>query len=110
MMIWLSLWMPACLAMGAAAQVSAPGSMACDCPFAGQPGGMAAACAHVDGLGTYLDAKSTPVDLHVFHAVPATPIEGSVPVRDPVTVSPPVDGPPPYSRRSLHLQYCVFLI
>lgn len=109
MMLWLSVWTPACLAMGAA-QSSMPSSIGCNCPFAGQPGGMAAGCAQVDGLSTYFHAKSTSTDTPSFHVLPMGPVEWSAPVRRVTTALPKLDLSPPPSHRPLNLRYCVFLI
>ncbi|HEV7164236.1 MAG TPA: hypothetical protein VGO35_02460 [Gammaproteobacteria bacterium] len=109
MMVWLSLWTSACLAMGVA-QASMPSSMGCHCPFADGQGGMVANCAVADGLGTYLHATPASIRAPVFVALPAAPMEQPLPTQQAVILQPSIDTSPPHSRRSLNIRYCVFLI
>lgn len=108
LMVWLSVWTPSCLAMGVALGTGAVVT-SCDCPFAGQPGGMAAGCAQADHLGTYLSDSATPKDGHLFHALPVAPLELPAPASHPIKAAPLADASPPTRSRRLHLQYCVFL-
>lgn len=92
-----------------AGQPSMPG-MNCDCPYAGQSGGMAGGCAEVDNLNTYVLAKPISLDNPVFHALPPAPIELLPAVSYVAIVLPATDRPPPRTPRRLNIEHCVFLI
>lgn len=108
MMAWVSLWTPTCLAMGVGK--SSMQGMTCDCPFAGQMGGMSAGCAKVENLSTYVHANPIIADIHVFDALSPAPCDLLPDVRRVSTVVPAIGRPPPRKPRQLNIEHCVFLI
>ena len=104
---WLSVWTPACLAMGAA-QVPLSATSVCDCKSCSE-GCLACACVQVDGVSTYAVARSAATSVSTPHAPPAVVIKWLAPIQLPTATHPAYDQPPPVPPRSINLRYCVFL-
>lgn len=104
---WLSLWTPACLAMGAL-QMSTAAASTCDCQSC-SAGCLACACVQVSGDGNYAIARAGAAGVPAMQVPPALPSgvllpDGHAAANWRVRNRPPPGGQPPF--RTI---YCTFL-
>lgn len=71
---------------------------------------MAAGCAQVDELSTYVDAKPVVAAIYNFHALPSVALELPPSISHVTAALTAADRPPPRIPRRLNIEHCVFLI
>lgn len=104
---WLSLFTPACLAMGV---VHAPSSVSstCDCGLDANAC-LAHACAQLAGSTAYVAAKAVMAEPPNSQAAPAPALNWTAAIRHAAAAMQLPDWSPPVPIRSTNIRYCVFL-